>query len=45
MKERVTITMDKKTLLHIDEMRGLIPRSTFIEHHFKKSDFGEEDGQ
>lgn len=36
MKERLTITIDQETLDKLDEARGLVPRSTYIDYHLKK---------
>ena len=35
MKEQVSITIDEKLLSKVDRLRGLIPRSTFIEHELE----------
>ena len=35
--QAVSITLDKKTLDKIDSIRGLVPRSTFIEDILEKS--------
>lgn len=44
MKEQISITLDEDLLERIEEKRGRIPRSTFIEGLIRESLEGSEDG-
>ena len=37
MKERITLSFDPTTVSKIDSIRGLVPRSRFMEHRILRS--------
>lgn len=40
MKQKLTITIDPEVVKQVDKERGLVPRSTWIEHKLSNKDGG-----